>query len=101
MGNCSNWLRSVSTYGPRRRSAFVRDAVLAAVERQRRAIRLRAAAGILVRQPTRLGRRPGRLGESSAERRSTALAVDAVLATGNPRHFPSSGIEVEHWPVGE
>ncbi len=33
--------------GPRRRSAFVRDAVLAAVERQRRAIRLRAAAGIL------------------------------------------------------
>ena len=47
MGNCSHGLRSVSTYGPRPRSAFVRDAVLAAVERQRRAIRLRAAAGIL------------------------------------------------------
>ena len=33
--------------GPRCRSAFVRDAVLAAVKRQRRAIRLRAAAGML------------------------------------------------------
>ena len=32
---------------------------------------------------------------------AAALAVDAVLATGNPRHFPMSGIEVEHWPVGE
>ena len=47
MGHCSNWLRSVLTYGPGCRSAFVRDAVLAAVERQRRAIRLRAAAGML------------------------------------------------------
>ena len=47
MGNCSHGLRSASTYGPRCRSAFVRDAVLTAVERQRRAIRLRAAAGIL------------------------------------------------------
>ena len=33
--------------GPRRRSAFVRDAVLAAVERRRRASCLRQAAGIL------------------------------------------------------
>ncbi len=24
----------------------------------------------------------------------------AVLATGNPRHFPMTEIEVEHWPVG-
>ena len=32
---------------------------------------------------------------------AAALAADAVLATGNPRHFPMSGIEVEHWPVGE
>ena len=41
--------------GPRRRSAFVRDAVLSrgTAERPRE------------RQPTRLGRRPGRLGESS------------------------------------
>ena len=33
--------------GPRRRSAFVRDAVLAAVDLHRRAGRLRQAAGIL------------------------------------------------------
>ena len=25
----------------------------------------------------------------------------AVLATGNPRHFPMQEIEVEHWPVGK
>ena len=25
----------------------------------------------------------------------------AVLATGNPRHFPMTEIEVQHWPVGE
>ena len=32
---------------------------------------------------------------------AAALAADAVLATGNPRDFPMSGIEVEHWPVGQ
>ncbi len=32
---------------------------------------------------------------------AAAQAASAVLATGNPRHFPMSGIEVEHWPVGE
>ena len=36
-----------SIAGPRRRSAFVREAVLAAVDRHRRARRLRQAAGIL------------------------------------------------------
>lgn len=33
--------------GPRRRSAFVREAIKAAVEKQRRKSRLREAAGIL------------------------------------------------------
>ena len=33
--------------GPRRRSAFVRDAVLAAVDRHRRASHLRREAGVL------------------------------------------------------
>ena len=28
-------------------------------------------------------------------------AASAVLATGNPRHFPMTEIRVEHWPVGE
>ena len=32
---------------------------------------------------------------------AAAHAVAAVLATGNPRHFPMGGIKVEHWPVGE
>lgn len=32
---------------------------------------------------------------------ATALARGAILATGNPRHFPMEDIVVEHWPVGE
>lgn len=32
---------------------------------------------------------------------AAAHAAAAVLATGNPRHFPMTEIEVEHWPVGE
>ena len=32
---------------------------------------------------------------------AAAHAAAAVLATGNPRHFPMRGIEVEHWPVGK
>lgn len=32
---------------------------------------------------------------------AAAHAASAVLATGNPRHFPMTEVEVEHWPVGE
>lgn len=32
---------------------------------------------------------------------AAAHTVNAVLATGNPRHFPMRGIDVEHWPVGK
>ncbi len=32
---------------------------------------------------------------------AAAFSTAAVLATGNPRHFPMTGIAVEHWPVGE
>lgn len=31
---------------------------------------------------------------------AAALAVDARLATGNPKHFPMAELEVEHWPAG-
>lgn len=31
---------------------------------------------------------------------AAACSTAAVLATGNPRHFPMSEIAVEHWPVG-
>ena len=32
---------------------------------------------------------------------AAAHATAAVLATGNPKHFPMNEIEVEHWPVGK
>ena len=31
---------------------------------------------------------------------AAALGVGARLATGNPRDFPMTELEVEHWPVG-
>lgn len=31
---------------------------------------------------------------------ASAHAAGAVLATGNPRHFPMEEIEIEHWPAG-
>ena len=31
---------------------------------------------------------------------ATASTRSASLVTGNPRHFPMSGVAVEHWPVG-
>ena len=32
---------------------------------------------------------------------AAALVNHAVLATGNPRDFPMTGLTVDHWPVGE
>ena len=32
---------------------------------------------------------------------AAAVGIGARLATGNPKHFPMEGLEVEHWPVGE
>lgn len=32
---------------------------------------------------------------------AAAIGIGARLATGNPKDFPMSGLEVEHWPVGE
>ena len=32
---------------------------------------------------------------------AAACSTAAVLATGNPRHFPMPEVAVEHWPVGE
>jgi predicted nucleic acid-binding protein len=31
---------------------------------------------------------------------AAAVGVGARLATGNPKHFPMSEVEVEYWPVG-
>jgi predicted nucleic acid-binding protein len=31
---------------------------------------------------------------------ATAAVEGAALVTGNPKDFPMTGIEVEHWPVG-
>lgn len=32
---------------------------------------------------------------------AAAVSVGGTLATGNPSHFPMTGVTVEHWPVGE
>ncbi len=32
---------------------------------------------------------------------AAAMGIGARLATGNPKHFPMDGLDVEHWPVGE
>jgi len=32
---------------------------------------------------------------------AAAVGVGARLATGNPKHFPMEGLEVEHWSAGE
>ena len=32
---------------------------------------------------------------------AAAVGVSARLATGNVRHFPMSGLDVEEWPVGQ
>jgi predicted nucleic acid-binding protein len=31
---------------------------------------------------------------------AAAAALDAILATGNPRDFPMRDVRVDHWPVG-
>jgi predicted nucleic acid-binding protein len=31
---------------------------------------------------------------------AAALHAGARLATGNPKHFPMHGVEIEHWPAG-
>jgi predicted nucleic acid-binding protein len=31
---------------------------------------------------------------------AAAAGAGARLATGNPKHFPVPGLEVEHWPAG-
>jgi predicted nucleic acid-binding protein len=32
---------------------------------------------------------------------AATVAVNARLATGNPKHFPIDDLDMEHWPVGE
>jgi predicted nucleic acid-binding protein len=32
---------------------------------------------------------------------AAAMSIGARLATGNPKDFPMSGVEVSHWPVAE
>lgn len=31
---------------------------------------------------------------------AAAVSAGAILATGNPRHFPMEGLQIEGWPVG-
>jgi predicted nucleic acid-binding protein len=32
---------------------------------------------------------------------AAAQSIGGRLATGNPRDFPMSGVDVDHWPVGD
>jgi len=32
---------------------------------------------------------------------AAAAGIGARLVTGNPKHFPMAGLDVEHWPVGK
>lgn len=41
------------------------------------------------------------LSQSDCLLAAAALSSNAIIATGNPRHFPMTEIVVEHWPVGE
>ena len=72
--------------GPRRRSAFVREAILAAIDRHRRARRLRQVAGILR--------------DSAHDWDADPAAWVSRQRHADPRHFPMREVEVEHWPVG-
>jgi predicted nucleic acid-binding protein len=58
------------------------------------------------------GRRAGRWRREAAAAGTTlsqadcliaaaAVGIGSRLATGNPRHFPMEGVQVEHWPAGE
>lgn len=40
------------------------------------------------------------LGQADCLIAAAAVGVGARLVTGNPRHFPMSELEVEHWPAG-
>ena len=56
-------------------------------------------AGWWRREHRRKGRR---LSQADALIAAAAVGIDGRLATGNPRDFERiSGLEVEHWPVGE
>jgi predicted nucleic acid-binding protein len=41
------------------------------------------------------------LGQGHCLIAAATVGIGARLATGNPKHFPVSGLDVEHWPVGE
>lgn len=40
------------------------------------------------------------LGQADCLIAAAAVEVSAVLATGNPKDFPMTELQVEHWPVG-
>jgi predicted nucleic acid-binding protein len=40
------------------------------------------------------------LGQADCLIAAAAIGVGARLATGNPRHFPMSELDTEHWPAG-
>jgi predicted nucleic acid-binding protein len=88
------------------------DEVLRGASVEKEALVLRFLRGLHLAPLGRVeGERAGRWRRDFARRGITlsqadcliaaaTMAIGARLATGNPKHFPMSEIDVEHWPVG-
>jgi len=67
-----------------------------------RPARLGRAEGLLAGRWRREYAREGiTLSQADCLIAAAAVQIGARLATGNAKHFPMDGLEVEHWPVGE
>jgi len=88
------------------------DEVLRGTNVEKEALVLRFLRGLHLAPLGRVeGERAGRWRRDFARRGITlsqadcliaaaAVSVEAHLATGNPKHFPMSELNVEHWPTG-
>jgi predicted nucleic acid-binding protein len=88
------------------------DEVLRGTNAEQEAVVLRFLNGLHLAPIGRVeGERAGRwrrdyaskgitLSQSDCLIAAAAVAIDARLVTGNPRHFPMPELRVEHWPVG-
>jgi metal-responsive CopG/Arc/MetJ family transcriptional regulator len=73
-----------SRVGRRQRSAFIAATIRNALDDERRWDDIEAGFGALAER----------------EHEWDSIGVGARLATGNPKHFPMSELDVEQWPVG-
>ena len=63
---------------------------------------LGTTAGWLAGEWRREGAKRGRiLAQSDMLIAAAASGIGAMVATGNPKDFPTSKVEIDHWPVNE